>query len=134
MKPVTKGLLLLAGVVIPSTLAAMFVFGCCVLPFHRFLHGTAPLCHTAAGILAGHHDGDEHGDHHPATPPPAREKSSLSSPTVLTPNAVRLFLTADGIRQQFDVVRSGHRSVISLGATRCESDVGLQLLLTTFRI
>ena len=134
MKPFTRGLLLLTGFAVPSALAGIFVFGCCIFPFHKYLHGAMPLCHLASGVLAGHHDGDEHGGDHPATPPPSREKLSIASSSVVASVAVRLFMTTDVTRQRFDTARSDHRSVISLGAVRCENDVGLQLLLTTFRI
>lgn len=134
MKPFTKGLLLLTGIAVPLAMAGIFVFGCCILPFHKYLHGAMPLCHLASGVLAGHHDGDEHGGDHPATPPPSREKLSFASSSVVASAAVRLFTTAEGTRQRFDTARSDHRSVISLGAVRCENDVGLQLLLATFRI
>jgi hypothetical protein len=134
MKPFTKALLLLTGFAVPSALAAVFVFGCCILPFHKYLHGAVPLCHLASEVLAGHHDGDAHGSDHPATPPPSREKLSFPSPSVELFVPARLLVTTDGIRQRLDTIRSDYRSFISLGAMRCEDDVGLQLLLTTFRI
>lgn len=134
MKPFTKGLLLLTGLAVPSALAAMFVFGCCILPFHKYLHGAMPLCHLASEVLAGHHDGDGHGSHHPATQPPSREKLSFGSSSVETFVPARLFIMTDAIRRSLDAARSNYRSFISLGAMRCEDDVGLQLLLTTFRI
>ena len=134
MKPITKGFLLLAGLAVPSALAAVFVFGCCVLPFHKDLHGAMPLCHVASEALTGHHDGDAHGGEHPATPPPSREKLSLSSPSVMTPAAAKLFAPRNGVTQSLEQARGDLRSVISLGAVRCENDVGLHLLLTTFRI
>ena len=134
MKPTTRVLLLLAGLAVPSALAAIFMFGCCVLPFHQSLHGAMPLCHVASEVLTGHHDGDEHGGEHPATPPPSREKLSLSSPSVMTPVAPNLFAPRNGVTRSLEQARGDLRSVISLGAVRCENDVGLHLLLTTFRI
>ena len=134
MKPSTKGLLLFAGFAIPSGLAAIFVFGCCILPFHKYLHGAMPLCHLASEMLTGHHDGDEHDSDHPVTPPPSRERLVFASPSIETFVPARLFLTTDGIRQRLDTARSDRRSFISLGAVRCENDVGLHLLLATFRV
>ena len=125
---------MLAGLAVPSALAAVFMFGCCVLPFHQSLHDAMPLCHVASEVLTGHHHGDHHGGEHPATPPPSREKLSLSSPSVMTPAAANLFAPRNGVTQSLQQARSDLRSVISLGAVRCENDVGLHLLLTTFRI
>jgi hypothetical protein len=134
MKPVTKGLLLLTGFAVPTALSAIFMFGCCVLPFHKYLHGAMPLCHLVSEVLAQHHDGDEHGSDHPATPPPSREKLSFASPSAEALVPARLSMTTGWIQQRFDTTRSDYRSFISLGAVRSENDVGLQLLLTTFRI
>ena len=134
MKLFTKGLMLVTAVAVPSLLAATFLFGCCILPFHNNLHGSMPLCHVASEVLAGHHDGDKHGSDHPATQPPSREKLSFGVPSIETFVPARLFVTTDGIRQRLNTARQDYRSFISLGGVRCENDVGLQLLLTTFRI
>ena len=134
MNRITKGFLLLAGLAVPSALAAVFVFGCCVLPFHHYLHGAMPLCHVASEVLTGHHDGDEHGAEHPATPPPSRERLSLSSQSVMTPVTAHLFAPHNSVTRSLEQARVDLRSLISLGAVRCENDVGLLLLLTTFRI
>lgn len=134
MKPFTKGLLLLAGFAVPTAVAALFVFGCCVLPFHKSLHEVMPLCHVASGILSGHHDGDDHADHHPAPPAPAREK--LSAAPLLAESSVtsHFVVTNPSVRQEHASVQSDVRSFISQGAVRCESDVGLHLLNTSFLI
>lgn len=134
MNRITKGLLLLAGLAIPSVLAAIFVFGCCVLPFHHQLHGAMTLCHVASEVLTGHHDGDEHGAEHPAAPPPSRERLSLSSPSGMTPASAHLFAPRNNVTLSLQQARADLRSLVSLGAVRCENDVGLLLLLTTFRI
>jgi len=134
MKPFTKGLVLLAAVAVPSALAAMFVFGCCILPFHKYLHGSMPLCHLASEVLTGHHDGDDHDGDRPTTPPPSREKLSFGSPSVQASASVQLSEATEVIRRLLDGARSNHRNLISLGAVRCENDVGLHLLHTTFRI
>ena len=135
MKPFTKGLLLLTAIAIPSALAGLVLFGCCILPFHERLH-SMPLCLLASQVLTGHHDGADHdrdGDHG-ATPPPSREKLSFGSPSFETSVAVRLFVGQDGVRRRLDEARSDPRNFISLGAVRCENDVGLHLLHTTFLI
>jgi len=135
MKSYTKGLLLLTAVAVPSLLAAIVLFGCCILPFHNDLHGGMPLCHVASEVLTGHHDGDKHDHDHPATPPQSQGKFSFGSASPVETFALaRLFVTRDGVRQRFDTAHQGYRSFITLGGVRCENDVGLQLLLTTFRI
>jgi hypothetical protein len=134
MKPFTRGLLLLTGFAVPSALAAIFVFGCCILPFHKYLHGAMPLCHLASGVLAGHHDGDEHGADHPATPPPSRERLTSGLPSADNPVQARLFVTTAQLRHRPEPPRSDLRSFMAQGAVRCESDVGLHLLHTTFLI
>lgn len=134
MRPTTKGLLLLAGLTVPTALSAVFLFGCCVLPFHRYLHTAMPLCHMASEIVGGHHDGDGHDGDHQATPPPSREKRTVGFPSIELFAQAQLFLDTSGIHLRQDSARTGLRSFMSLGAVRCENDVGLHLLLTTFRI
>lgn len=125
----------LAGSTIPLTFAAMFLFGCCVLPFHHVLHRVMPLCHVAAGILHANHDGPD-SDHHPSPPAPERQKAS--GPRLLPtfrddfPAAAQASLMT--LRQAAQS-RIAYRSFISLGASRCDQDVGLRAsLLETFRI
>jgi hypothetical protein len=133
MKPVTKGMLLLGGFAVPLSLAAIFVFGCCVLPFHKYLHRAMPLCHLASEVLASHHDGDRGGDH-TVTPPSSRERAPFASPSAGKVVSARVFMTITNVDKRVDMARSDHRNFIALGAARCETDVGLELLLTTFRI
>ena len=124
----------IAGSTIPATLAAVFVFGCCVLPFHGLLHRAFPLCHVALEMMhGGHADGE--ADHHPA--PPASPKQQTNGPSLVTTLTTReSFDRADTFavsEPPFSPV--AHRSFISLGAIRCDQDVGLhQLLIATFRI
>jgi len=125
----------LAGTTIPLIMAAVFLFGCCALPFHHVLHRVMPLCRVAAGFLHADH-GDHDGDHHPT--PPAPEKQKTSGPQLLTTLRGRLsshqfvsFTTARDAAQS----RIAYRSFISLGAARCDQDVGLHaLLIETYRI
>lgn len=118
---------------LPLMIAAVFVVGCCVLPFHGLIHRALPMCHLAADFLGGeHHDDDT--DHHP-TPPP--ERRQVSGPSlVMAVNARAAIARADvaGVcRVHCSPV--AHRSYISLGAVRCDQDVGLQrLLIVTFLI
>src|SRR5258705_8557767 len=56
------------GATIPLLGAVVFVFGCCVLPFHAYVHKAMPLCHLAVDFISGdHHRGAQQ-------PMPAREK------------------------------------------------------------
>ena len=59
------------GATVPLVAAVVFVFGCCVLPFHGYIHKALPLCHFAIDFISG-----EHADHHDAAqqPMPARQK------------------------------------------------------------
>ena len=54
------------GATIPLLTATVFIFGCCVLPFHNVIHKALPLCDLAAGFMRGEHHGQQ-------TPAPARE-------------------------------------------------------------
>lgn len=117
------------GSVVPLTLAGLFVFGCCVLPFHRTLHKVAPLCHITASLTPA-------AQHQDSTP--AREKTeqtvNKSVPTDLT---ARAEVVVDHTPSALQAVRAhpGYRSFVSLGALRCDEDVGAHLsLLDTFRI
>src|ERR1700716_1901694 len=61
----------IAGTTVPLLAAVVFLFGCCVLPFHAYIHKAMPMCHMAMGILSG-----EHADHHDGAqqPLPARAR------------------------------------------------------------
>ena len=123
----------LCGSTIPLVMAAVFLFGCCVLPFHHVLHRVMPLCQIATGILNGHRDD---GDRHPSPAPPAKQKTA--NPQLLT----TLRLKESPVRSMsFAVARDAarsriaFRSFITLGAARCDQDVGLlAILIATFRI
>lgn len=123
-----------AGSTIPMALAAVFVFGCCVLPFHGLIHRAFPLCHMAIHMLQGHHDGDD-DDHHPA--PPAPQKQNAAGPSLVTTLTMRQSIARSATfalsQPRFSPV--AYRSFISLGAIRCDQDVGLhRLMIETFRI
>lgn len=123
-----------AGATVPLAVAAVFVVGCCVLPFHGLLHKALPLCHVAVDFLSGGHD-DHDADHHPAPQPP--QKQQLSGPSLLTTLTARTSLGRDGGGSVFQPRSSAaaHRSFIALGAIRCDQDIGLhRLLIETFRI
>lgn len=110
----------LAGTIIPLVTATVFYFGCCVLPFHRVLHKVAaPLCHVATSPQS-----DEE------VPPPAPVKRI----TAVAPHAIRLAsINATVVAPPIPRITS-YRDFLSHGAVRCDRDVGLHVLVETFRI
>src|SRR6266849_3953183 len=41
----------IAGTTVPLVGAVVFLFGCCVLPFHAYIHKAIPLCHLAMEVV-----------------------------------------------------------------------------------
>jgi hypothetical protein len=122
----------IAGATVPLLLGTVFLVGCCVLPFHRTLHRIMPLCSAVANFMRG-----GHGDHDQAQPSssPAREKQEPVKRIVSElPNAFRLAMTRAAQHLSTPSAASSYRSFITLGAIRCDQDVGLHLLVETFRI
>ncbi len=130
MKRTSIAASIVLGTTVPAIAVTLFILGCCVLPFHKVIHTVAPLCTMAAGMMTGQHDASPQ-----QTPVPAPEKQRpiLKFSTELTAH--------------FSVVNPGvsHRSVlpadcrglrdrVTLGALRCDQDVGSDVLLQTFRI
>jgi hypothetical protein len=111
----------IAGTTVPLLVATVFYFGCCVLPFHRVIHDVAPLCHMATSA-------PQSDDHHPVPPP-----NPVKRITGVAPSAIRLASIA---AQRFDPLPRpvSYRDFITHGAVRCDRDVGLHLLVETFRI
>lgn len=109
----------IAGTTLPLLVATVFYFGCCVLPFHRVLHEVAPLCHIATASQS-----EEQQDE---VPPPTKRITGVA------PSAIRL---ASMEAQRFDPLPRpvAYRDFITHGAVRCDRDVGLHLLVETFRI
>lgn len=124
----------IAAATVPLLLAALFLVGCCVFPFHGVLHQVMPLCETAANVMRGdHHDG--HDRDHDAVPLPAREKQEPGKRVATdVPNVFRLVLSTASARAIALSPAAAHRSFITLGAVRCDQDVGLHILAQTFRI
>lgn len=129
----TIALLWVTGSTVPVLLAAVFVFGCCVLPFHQVAHQLMPICEMAASVMRGDHDGHEH--QHDATPPPAREKQEpVQRIATEVPSVFRLAGAAAAPAALAPTATTGYRSFITLGAVRCDRDVGLHVLVETFLI
>ena len=123
----------ITGATVPLLLATVFVVGCCVLPFHGVMHKLMPLCEMAASMMRGEHAGNDH--RHDATPPPAREKQEpVKRIATELPAGFRLAADDGGVRFAAAGRAAGYRSFITLGAIRCDRDVGLHVLVGTFLI
>ena len=119
----------ISGATVPLLMATVFILGCCVLPFHGVVHKLMPLCHTAAQMIAG----DDEDGGQPAVPARPREEPAKRIVTVVTQT---FQLAVMNVSQQLAKTSpaSAHRSFISLGAIRCDQDVGLHVLIETFLI
>ncbi len=121
----------IAGATIPLLPAMAFLIGCCVLPFHGVIHKLMPACEMAAHLMRGGHD--DHDNHaQPSTP--AREKQEPVK-RIVSDLAAGVRLPA--LAQAHALVPSASdafRSFITLGALRCDQDVGLHVLIRTFLI
>jgi len=118
----------LIGATVPLLMAAVFLFGCCVLPFHRVVHRLMPLCNMAADVLRGQHAAD-----HPQQAP-AREKQEPLKRVALELAHGSRVTPAIALHAVTPSDRTAYRSFISLGAMRCDRDVGLHLLVATLLI
>lgn len=120
----------IAGATVPLLLSAVFVVGCCVLPFHGVVHRLMPLCAMATNVMTGHH-----AESSSPTPAPAREKQEpVKRMATVIPATVHLAMSNDARARLASSPSTDHRSFISLGAIRCDQDVGLHVLVDTFRI
>ncbi|HET8774656.1 MAG TPA: hypothetical protein VFP80_12710 [Thermoanaerobaculia bacterium] len=122
-----------AGATVPLLMATVFVVGCCVLPFHSVVHKVMPFCDMAVTVMGGSMAAHEHG--HDATPAPAREKQEPVKRLAMELSATfRLDAATGAVRAAAPTPSAGYRSFISLGAVRCDRDVGLHVLVETFLI
>jgi hypothetical protein len=117
------------GATVPLLGAIVFVFGCCVLPFHAYIHKAMPLCRMAMEVISGeHHDTAQQ-------PLPARQKQEpVKRMATDIPRSFQLATLSSVPRVTTPIDRSSYRSFIALGALRCDQDVGLHLLLDTILI
>jgi hypothetical protein len=116
--------LALAGVATaPALLTAAVLFGCCVLPFHREIHRVVPLCHIAAKVLP-----DKAPRESPSPAPPPRDEPQKRFAATATAR-VALYAAVRVLEVEITAIPSAHRSLITLGAVRCDEDVGLRLML-----
>jgi hypothetical protein len=121
----------IAGATVPAALAAVFVFGCCVLPFHRLVHRALPLCRIALPLING--AAQTNDDQRTSTPAQERREPAKRIVTI-APNAVRAAAAAVAVRLFTASASTSYRSFIAQGAMRCDRDVGLHLLVSMLRI
>jgi hypothetical protein len=115
-----------AGTLIPAALAIVFLFGCCALPFHRVVHRYLPLCGGIVKLLATAPPTNT-GAPTPTTTPPAKVR-------VLRAEAASIVTTDARMSRIERPAARSFRSWITLGALRCDRDVGWHLLLAVFLI
>ena len=118
----------IAGATVPLLMATLFLVGCCVLPFHQVMHKLMPICEMAASVMRG----DPAEDQHEHDTVPAERASKRMATEV--PSVFRLAVSADSERTVAPSPTTGYRSFITLGAVRCDRDVGLHVLVATFLI
>src|SRR5438094_8675394 len=85
-----RRIILAAGVVtttlIPALVATVWLFGCCVLPFHHAIHRLIPLCRMAVAMA---HGGD-HSDQQPSSTPQEKQRPAQRMATDLATNVAVL--------------------------------------------
>jgi hypothetical protein len=113
----------IAGATVPLLAGTLYLFGCCVLPFHAAMHALMPVCEMAAS----------HEDAPASTPAPEKEapvKRIVSS----LPDTFRFASAASTRFAAAPSASTSYRSFITLGAIRCDRDVGLHVLVRTFLV
>lgn len=120
----------IAGATVPLLLATVFFVGCCALPFHRVAHKVLmPICHFAMSIMPA--DDLAESD---ALPPAREQQEPVRRIATQVPRVFRLAAIETPARSIAPGAATEYRSFISLGAIRCDRDVGLHLLDETFLI
>ena len=124
----------ITGATVPLLLATVFLVGCCVLPFHHIAHKLMPICEMAANVIRGDHAANGH-EHDAVPPSPGREKQEpVKRIATEVPNIFRLAALGTTPRAITPTAMTAYRSFITLGAVRCDRDVGLHALVETFLI
>jgi hypothetical protein len=113
-------------------LATVFVFGCCVLPFHGVMHRLMPVCDMAAHVMRG--SDDDSDDHHDASQPARERQEQVKRTATWLPRSSASAGPALHATVVSTIASTAYRSFITLGAIRCDRDVGWHLLIETFRI
>jgi hypothetical protein len=85
----------------------------------------------AANVMRG----DPAGHQHDTVPAPAREKQEpVKRMATEVPNVFRLAAAGGAPRAIAPTATTSYRSFITLGAVRCDRDVGLHVLVETFLV
>jgi hypothetical protein len=113
----------IAGATVPLLAGTLYLFGCCVLPFHAAMHELMPVCEMAAS----------HEDAPASTPAPEKEAPVKRIVTSL-PHTFRVARATATEHPVAPGAATGYRSFITLGAIRCDRDVGLHVLVRTFLV
>ncbi len=119
------------GATVPVAVATVLVFGCCVLPFHGVIHKAMPMCERAVDLLRG--ERDRHDGAQQSVPASSKQEPVRRMATNV-PRSFQFVVNADARRAVSPIATTSYRSYISLGAIRCDQDVGLHLLTGTLLI
>jgi hypothetical protein len=117
----------IVGATVPLLMAVTFVFGCCVLPFHGVIHKVLPLCDMAIGLIHG-------TQHEPQSAPAQQKQEPVKRIATTLPRSISLGVTQAIVHNTTTLAITSFRSFITLGAIRCDRDVGLHLLTGTLLI
>ncbi|HEY6139629.1 MAG TPA: hypothetical protein VI670_17845 [Thermoanaerobaculia bacterium] len=120
----------LVGATVPLLLATVMIFGCCVLPFHGVIHKVMPLCSLAINVIHGEHAAGANRQQAPAR----QRQEPVKRLVTEVPRAFHLHAAFAAARRIEATNASTYRSFITLGAVRCDRDVGLQLFVATLLI
>jgi hypothetical protein len=124
----------IAGATVPLLMSTLFLVGCCALPFHGVMHKLMPICDMAAQMIRGGHAETGH-EADAVPPPPSREKQETGKRSATTlPQSFRAVASGEAQSLLTPSATDSYRSFISLGAARCDRDVGLHVWVETFRI
>jgi hypothetical protein len=111
-------------------MGTVFLVGCCVLPFHGVVHKLMPICEMAVSVLSG----DRTADREQEAVPASERQEPVKRIVTIAPGVFRLAAATAAERPIAPTATRGYRSFITLGAVRCDRDVGLHVLVETFLI
>ena len=121
----------IAGATLPLLGAAAYFFACCVLPFHGTIHDLMPGCEAASRLMGG--GPDHHQEARSPSTAPEKQEPTKRMAADLTSRA-RLLVVSHDQGPSASSARAAYRSFITLGALRCDQDIGLHVLVQTFLI
>lgn len=122
----------ITGTTLPLLAAAVFCFACCVLPFHGTIHNLMPWCELAAHLTNHGPEADDQKAQPPATEP--EKQNPIKRLATDLSSGTRIPVLSYALRPLLATASGAYRSFITLGALRCDQDVGLYVLVKTFLI